>query len=135
MLVTKTAKTVTNISKLSPTHFVSNIRPQHRCSPSVGNRLEVEALKDYSVNDFASIFKFGDSVPEIYMENITQKLSSFIHLPMEFVLSKCRLISESDSVFLVKTARNAYEDRFRLRYQCQCLQIIDVVYGVVLCVV
>ena len=32
MLVTKTAKTVTNISKLSPTHFVSNIRRQHRCS-------------------------------------------------------------------------------------------------------
>ena len=26
------AKTVTNILKLSPTHFVSNIRHQHRCS-------------------------------------------------------------------------------------------------------
>ena len=32
MLVTKMAKTVTNISKLSPTYFVSNIRHQHRCS-------------------------------------------------------------------------------------------------------
>ena len=32
MLVTKTAITVTNISKLSPTHFVSQIRHQHRCS-------------------------------------------------------------------------------------------------------
>ena len=32
MFVTKTAKTVTNISKLSPTYFVSNIRHQHRCS-------------------------------------------------------------------------------------------------------
>ena len=32
MLVAKTAKTVTNISKLSPTHFVSNICHQHRCS-------------------------------------------------------------------------------------------------------
>ena len=32
MLVTKMAKTVTNILKLSPTHFVSNIRHQHRCS-------------------------------------------------------------------------------------------------------
>ena len=32
MLVTKTAKTVNNISKLSPTHFVSNIRHKHRCS-------------------------------------------------------------------------------------------------------
>ena len=33
MLVTKMAKTVTNILKLSPTHFVSNISHQHRCSP------------------------------------------------------------------------------------------------------
>ena len=32
MLVTEMAKTVTNILKLSPTHFVSNIRHQHRCS-------------------------------------------------------------------------------------------------------
>ena len=29
-------KSVTNIPKLSPTHFVSNIRQQHRCSPVVG---------------------------------------------------------------------------------------------------
>ena len=34
MLVTKKAKTVTNILKLSPTHFVSNIRHQHRCNRS-----------------------------------------------------------------------------------------------------
>jgi len=32
MLATKSAETVTNISKLSPTYFVSNIRRQHRCS-------------------------------------------------------------------------------------------------------
>ena len=32
MLVTEIAKTVTNILTLSPTHFVSNIRHQHRCS-------------------------------------------------------------------------------------------------------
>ena len=32
MLVTKTGKTVTKISKLSLTHLVSNIRHQHRCS-------------------------------------------------------------------------------------------------------
>ena len=30
--MTKIAKTVTNIFKLSPPHFVSNIRHQHRCS-------------------------------------------------------------------------------------------------------
>ena len=33
MLVIKTAETVTNIFKLSPTHFVSNIGHQHRFSP------------------------------------------------------------------------------------------------------
>ena len=32
MLVTKIAKTVTKILKLSLTHFVYNIRHQHRCS-------------------------------------------------------------------------------------------------------
>ena len=32
MLLTKTSKTVTNISKLAPKPFVSNIRHQHRCS-------------------------------------------------------------------------------------------------------
>ena len=32
MLVTKPAKTVTNISKLLPKHFVSNISHQHRCN-------------------------------------------------------------------------------------------------------
>ena len=32
MLMTEIAKTVTNILKLSPTHFVSNIRHQHLCS-------------------------------------------------------------------------------------------------------
>ena len=40
MLVTKTAKAGTIISKLSPTHFVSNIRHQHRCSPSANQRRE-----------------------------------------------------------------------------------------------
>ena len=35
MLVTKVAKSVTNILKLSPTYFVSNVRHQHRCSPSI----------------------------------------------------------------------------------------------------
>ena len=34
--VTKTAKTVINISKLLPTHLVSNIRHQHRCSRFIG---------------------------------------------------------------------------------------------------
>ena len=34
MLVTEMTKTVTNILKLSPTHFVSNIRQKHRCNRS-----------------------------------------------------------------------------------------------------
>ena len=33
MLVTEMTETVTTILKLSSTHFVSNIRHQHRCSP------------------------------------------------------------------------------------------------------
>ena len=33
------AKTVTNILKLSPTHMVSNIRHQHRCSPLKRNKI------------------------------------------------------------------------------------------------
>ena len=35
MLVTKSAKIVTNISKLSPTYFVYNICRQHRCSRAI----------------------------------------------------------------------------------------------------
>ena len=34
MLMAKIKKTVTNILKLPPTHFVSNIGHQHRCSRS-----------------------------------------------------------------------------------------------------
>ena len=48
MLVTEMAKTITNILKLSPAQFVSNIRDQHRCSrleqfyePRTGNRFNV----------------------------------------------------------------------------------------------
>ena len=33
--MTKMAKTVTNILKLSPTHFVSNIHHQHRYNPFI----------------------------------------------------------------------------------------------------
>ena len=39
-------KTVTNISKLSPTYFVSNILHQHRCSPNT------------RIPEMSSIFKF-----------------------------------------------------------------------------
>ena len=53
MLRTKTAKTVTNISKLSPTHFVSNFRHQHRCG-----RQTVEPDKTREVEVFA---KFSES--------------------------------------------------------------------------
>ena len=42
MLVTKTAKTITNISKLSPTHFVSIICHQHPFNrpPSLASALD-----------------------------------------------------------------------------------------------
>ena len=42
ILVTKIAKTVTNILELSPTHFVANIRHQHRCHSSMSfNRIQI----------------------------------------------------------------------------------------------
>ena len=44
MLVAEMAKTVTNILKLSPTHFVSNIRHQHRCSHIFGFSTHLKVL-------------------------------------------------------------------------------------------
>ena len=55
MLVTEMAKTVTkrgvkslthNILKLSPTHFVSTIRHQHRCSPNLLLNLIIQCVKN-----------------------------------------------------------------------------------------
>ena len=47
MLVTKTAKTVTKISKLSPTHLVSNSRRQHRCSQILKTSLSKNSSFEY----------------------------------------------------------------------------------------
>ena len=72
-------------------------------------------LTNYSTNDIPSIYKYEDVLPEVYLEDISQKPSTFLHLPIEFILTNCKVVSQSNSVFLVKTAREAFQDRFRLR--------------------
>ena len=52
LVVTKIAKSVTNILKLSPTHFVSIIRHQHRCScfTTFFNKKKSQDLAKYKWN-------------------------------------------------------------------------------------
>ena len=45
MLVTKMARTVTKILKLSPTHFISNIRHQSWCSHIIWVKINLDADK------------------------------------------------------------------------------------------
>ena len=103
--------------------------------------MSIETLKGYSTSCIPSIFKYEGPLPKVYMENSPQKPTNFIHLPMDFVLSKCKPVSESDSVFLVKTSRDAYEDRFRLRKlsklsgEFSCVMVDCVVHCLVNCVV
>ena len=54
MSVTKITKTVINISMLSPTHFVSNIRHQHRCRPPISNCVSIwkPAFVNWSCRSF-----------------------------------------------------------------------------------
>ena len=92
--------------------FNSNIKMPR---VSLSDPFSVEALENYTINDVPSIFKFDNSLPMVYMENIPQNPSNFIHLPMEYIIEKCKLVKGSDSLFLIKTSRDAYEDRFRLR--------------------
>ena len=63
MLVTKIAKPVTNTLKLSPTHFVSNIRHQHRCYRFV--------LQDFYLRSM--IFKNSDDIEPIEDLSILSK--------------------------------------------------------------
>ena len=68
VVCTFSVKTVTNISKLSPTHFVSNIRHQHRCGPMFQKRALTQRLWDFqeiSENRHRScIFETCVKVPE-----------------------------------------------------------------------
>ena len=52
----KMTKTVTNILKLSPTHFVSNIRHQHRCN-------RTSCFKQCCIRYAAQIFLLQSQVP------------------------------------------------------------------------
>ena len=56
--------TETNISKLSPTHFVSNIRHQHQCSPTklwfqwfCWKVLEIEPCQNTFISSFGYVWK------------------------------------------------------------------------------
>ena len=73
MLVTKTAKPVTNISKLSPKQFVSNIRHQHRCSQT--HRLEEDRLYD-SVVDSISRKNLESGKIDLNREGLRLKIES-----------------------------------------------------------
>ena len=115
MLVTKTAKTVTNISKLSPAHFVSNIRHQHRCSrqgsrpkwtvqrcdsgPSTFNYLTKTSLKFLSFPPF--IISLWDR-PVWYMSH--KKYN------MTFIFSRC------DRPLRPKTIYLNFDPRTELRW-------------------
>ena len=53
--MTKMAETVTNILFLSPTHFVSNIRHQHRCNLRFNFNLQ-RNISNTELNSLATIF-------------------------------------------------------------------------------
>ena len=74
MLVTKIAKTVTNIFKLSPTHFVSNIRHQHRCS-----RIFICNLNTYRTR-ILHIFFCGFFKLENLKISVSDKISEYLKL-------------------------------------------------------
>ena len=48
----KTTKTVSNTSKMSPTHFVSNISHQHRCSQYDVIEIQSRSMSDPPLSDF-----------------------------------------------------------------------------------
>ena len=91
ILVRKTVKTVTNISNLSPTHFISNIRRQHRCSHFEPFKCVYLIQSSFSYLDQKCIFKLSDSGSKsqskrvIGLERLTDKLQMLYwikkHLP------------------------------------------------------
>ena len=78
MLVAKMAKTVTNILKLSPTHFISNIRHQHRFKP-----LTISCFKLYesgSFSQFGILMRYEvylDWIPRIFRDFECMEISFF----------------------------------------------------------
>ena len=54
------------------------------------------------------------NIPEIYLKNVPQPDMNFKYLPKTAKLEKC-MKTESSSIFLLKTARNARHDRYKIR--------------------
>ena len=84
LTVTKLAETVTNILKLSPTHFVSNMRHQYRCyhDTSGENCVEIITIRK---NITRKLFPFDRKMPYsiatvkfLQAYHITNKLCAII---------------------------------------------------------
>ena len=53
-------------------------------------------------------------IPKRYLKNSPQPETSFLYLPESVKTTKCQKI-ESQSIYLIKTARNAAFERFKIR--------------------
>ena len=56
-----------------------------------------------------------DSLPPKYEENIPQDETEFLYIPIHIKAMKCKIITKSDSIYLIKTARNEFKHRFIIR--------------------
>ena len=82
MLVTKMTKNVTNISKVSPTHFVSNIRHQHRCNFQYSTSVKL--------NWKSSVFELMLAFLQTTFSNINIYLKTYISYWFSFWVAKPR---------------------------------------------
>ena len=83
-------KSITNISNLSPTHLVSNIRQQHRCNPQMFNRINrcFRRLKLLKMNCiFSPEWPFVDTSSPLW-DLRRQNLHQLYHLK-SFIVSYC----------------------------------------------
>ena len=114
MLVTKTVKTVTNISKLSPTHFVSNIRHQHRCSRKV---LIIRSLWFYYIMNYMysnEFFLLTDCTMVFSVIGSLIKIDFKVMIPMRFqwylnLLSSISFASTFKTGYAIKWWQHGYQ--------------------------
>ena len=95
----KTAKTVTNISKMPPTHFVSNIRHQHRCSRNLSptsqshfnHNLKSKSIEmnQFKLMHFRRNAHFGNSLHNVIIIYFQwRKFTNFSSMTSEFIWRK-----------------------------------------------
>ena len=65
----------------------------------------------YQMNDFINIYSHDDAIPTIYRIDEPQLQSTFNHLPRELVANSCMKV-DRNSIYMIKTARNAVNERF-----------------------